>query len=224
MIGITKCEKDFDKYLLWLDYFDARYCVLDYKDEEAFKKFNVCSGLILSGGVDIYPEIYNDWETADDSGTFNPERDGFELNLLRIAVEKKVPVLGICRGCQLINVYFRGSLIYDIETIRNVNHRKISDKQQRLHEVTVLPDSLLSDIVKIHAGKVTSSHHQAIDRPGEGLIVSAKAPDSIIEAIEYDDTSKTHFLLGIQWHPERFENFDNEFSGNIILKFIAETN
>lgn len=224
MIGITKCEKDFDKYLLWLDYFDARYCVLDYKDEEAFKKFNVCSGLILSGGVDIYPEIYNDWETADDTGTFNPERDGFELNLLRIAVEKKVPVLGICRGCQLINVYFRGSLIYDIETIRNVNHRKINDKQQRLHDVTVMPDSLLSDIVKIHTGKVTSSHHQAVDRPGEGLIVCAKAPDNIIEAIEYSDTLKTHFLLGIQWHPERFDNFDNEFSRNIILKFITETN
>lgn len=224
MIGITKCERDFDKYLIWLDYFKARYCVLDYKDDEVFKKFDECTGLILSGGADIYPEIYNDWETADDTGTFIPERDGFELNLLRISVEKKIPVLGICRGCQLINVYFRGSLIYDIETIRNVNHRKINDIQQRLHEVRILPDSLLSDILKIQSGKVTSSHHQAVDRPGEGLIVSAKAPDSIIEAIEYGDKSEKHFLLGIQWHPERFENFENELSKNIILKFISETN
>jgi putative glutamine amidotransferase len=224
MIGITKCERDFDKYLNWLDYFNARYCVLDYKDEETFKKFDVCSGLILSGGIDIYPEIYNDWETADDAGSFNPERDGFELNLLRIAVDRMVPVLGICRGCQLINVYFRGSLIYDIETVRNVNHRKLCDKQQRLHDVNILPDSLLSDILKTKTGKVTSSHHQAVDRPGEGLIVSAKAPDGIIEAIEYGDKSGKHFLLGIQWHPERFENFENELSKNIILKFISETN
>jgi len=224
MIGITKCEKDFDKYLIWLDFFNARYCVFDYKDENALNKFDVCTGLILSGGVDIYPEIYNDWDTVDDAGKFIPERDGFELNLLSIAVSKGIPILGICRGCQLINVYFRGSLIYDIETIRKVNHRKISSEQQRLHDITLTPDSLLMDIVKISNGFVTSSHHQAVDRPGEGLIISAKAQDGIIEAIEYSDFSKKHFLLGIQWHPERFENYDSEFSKNIIKRFISETN
>jgi|WetSurSiteA1Bulk_404760.scaffolds.fasta_scaffold31204_2 putative glutamine amidotransferase len=224
MIGITKCERDFDKYLIWLDYFNARYCVLDYMDAKALKKFDVCTGLILTGGVDIYPELYNDWETAEDKGKFLPERDGFELKILSIAVEKGIPVLGICRGCQLINVFFRGSLIYDLETIRKVNHRKLNSKQQRMHEITVSPDSLLMDIVKISIGEVTSSHHQAVDRAGEGLKVSAKAPDGIIEAIEYGEFSKKHFLLGIQWHPERFENFDNELSKNIILRFIMETN
>jgi putative glutamine amidotransferase len=224
MLGITKCEKDFGKYLSWLDYFKTDYTVLDFGDENAVNLFYGCKGLILSGGVDIYPEIYCDWETASDTGKFKPERDGFELNLLGISVRKKIPVLGICRGCQLINVFFRGSLIYDIETIRNVNHRKISKEQQRIHGVTVSDNSLLNEILKTTSGNVTSSHHQAVDRPGEGLIASAKAPDGIIEAIEYADYSQNHFLLGIQWHPERFDNFEDVFSKNIIQRFISESN
>jgi putative glutamine amidotransferase len=120
----------------------------------------------------------------------------------------------------MLNVYFNGSLIYDIPTIRNVNHNKISKDVMRLHKVNVFSDTLLHIIVNSNEGEVTSSHHQSVDRLGEGLSVNAKSPDGIIEGIEYRDKEGKSFLLGIQWHPERFEDFDNPFSKNILLSFI----
>ncbi|MCE1164051.1 MAG: gamma-glutamyl-gamma-aminobutyrate hydrolase family protein [Bacteroidetes bacterium] len=216
MIGITYTETSFEPYLKWLEYFGTDYIVLNHNERNAFEKFGKCDGLILTGGVDIYPELYNDWENKEDTGKFNPERDGFELKLFASACDKNIPVLGICRGCQLINVYFNGSLIYDLETIRKVNHRKIDDKTMRLHKVNINPGSKLHEILGKSEGTVTSSHHQAIDRPGEGIKVTSKAPDGIVEGIEYDGKN----IIGVQWHPERFDDFKNEFSGNLLVNFF----
>ena len=223
-IGITKANTGWDFYIKWLEYFNINFTILDYQVNNSFEVFEKCDGLILTGGVDIFPEIYCDWESSENKGTYIPERDGFELKLLEKAISRNLPVLGICRGNQLINVFFRGNLIFDLEKQRNVNHKKISDKENRLHSVNVNPDSLLYKIVCNKKGIVTSSHHQAIDRLGEGLIFNAKSDDGILEGIEYADKSGKHFLLGIQWHPERFSDFDDAFSRNIILKFISETN
>jgi putative glutamine amidotransferase len=220
MIGISLCENNFDLYIKWLDYFGVEYVVLDYNDKDAISKFNSINGLILSGGVDIYPELYNDWETKEDVGKYNTFRDGFEYKLIEQSIIKGIPILGICRGCQMLNVYFNGSLIYDIPSIRNVNHDKISKDVMRWHKVNVFSDTLLHIIVNSNEGEVTSSHHQSVDRLGEGLSVNAKSPDGIIEGIEYRDKEGKSFLLGIQWHPERFEDFDNPFSKNILLSFI----
>ncbi|HRE41650.1 MAG TPA: gamma-glutamyl-gamma-aminobutyrate hydrolase family protein [Ignavibacteria bacterium] len=222
-IGITKCDSKFDRYLNWLDKYEIKYEILDYdKPNEGFSKFEECSGLILSGGVDIYPEIYCDWDTVETKGTYKPERDGFELKLFETAMNKKIPVLGICRGCQLINVYFRGSLIFDIEDIRGVNHRKISNTQDRIHKINIFKNTLLNEITDLIETDVTSSHHQSIDRLGEGLLINAKSPDGIVEGIEYADKSNGHFMIAVQWHPERFKNFDIPVSQNILLRFYDE--
>jgi len=222
-IGISKPNKSLERYLDWLNYFNVAYEILDWNKKEDLTKINDCKGLILTGGVDIYPEIYCDWETDKERGNFIPERDGFELKLLEQAIEKNLPVLGICRGCQLINVYFKGNLIYDIESIRNVNHNKISEEEPRMHEVNIYEGTILKNIIGLENGIVTSTHHQSVDRVGEGLAVNAKSSDGIVEGIEYLNKSSNHFLLGIQWHPEKFSDFNNPFSKNILYKFVEET-
>lgn len=219
MIGITFTETSFDYYITWLEHFGVAHSVLDYKEKDVFGKFDNCKGLILTGGVDIYPELYNDWENKEDTGKFNPERDGFELKLLGRAVEKGIPVLGICRGCQLINVFFKGSLIYDLESIRNVNHRKMSEGIMRMHDVKISDNSHLLRLIGKNEGTVTSSHHQAVDRPGEGLRVCAKAPDGVIEGVEHESGK----IIGVQWHPERFADYETVFSKNLIKRFAEMT-
>ncbi len=218
MIGITACERNFDLYLKWLEHFGIEYITLDYRDKDAYTKFDKVKGLILSGGIDIYPELYNDWENKEDTGKYDTDRDGFEFKLTEGAVARGIPLLGICRGCQFINVYFNGSLIYDIPSIRKVDHSKING-EMRKHDINVFENSLLHECTGVSRGTVNSSHHQSVDRLGEGLKATAKAPDGIIEAIEYRDNSGKPFMMGIQWHPERFENFDDVFSKNIIMKF-----
>ncbi len=219
MIGITVCENNFDLYLKWLEHFKKEYVVIDYRENDAMDKFGKISGLILSGGIDIYPELYNDWETKEDTGKYNANRDGFEYKLIEHALKDNIPILGICRGCQLLNVYFNGSLIYDIPTIRKVNHSKIDKDTMRLHNINVFKETILHNCVKNEKGVVNSSHHQSIDRLGEGLMISAKADDGIVEAIEYADKKGKLFLMGIQWHPERFTDFNDVFSKNIFCAF-----
>ena len=222
MIGITLCENNFDLYIKWLEYFKVEYIVLDYNDKDVMAKFKDVKGLILSGGVDIYPELYNDWETKEDTGKYNTFRDGFEYKLIEQSIIRKIPILGICRGCQMLNVYFNGSLIYDIPSIRKVNHNKIDSKTMRWHNINVFEDTLLSNILCLNEGSVTSSHHQSVDRLGEGLAVNAKSPDGIVEGIEYRDKDQKPFLIGIQWHPERFDDYESPFSKN-VLTALTET-
>lgn len=177
----------------------------------------------LIRGVDIYPELYCDWDTKQTKGSYKPERDGFELRLLEKSWERNLPVFAICRGLQLVNVYFRGSIIFDLQEIRNVNHNKISDTEDRLHNVQIFENTLLHTITGTNNSMVTSSHHQAIDRLGEGLIVNAKSDDGIIEGIEFQDKSSKAFFIGVQWHPERFMDFDSSTSKHILEKFILES-
>lgn len=224
VIGITKSESKFDRCINWLKYFKVKYIILDFQNHDAdLKKLDECSGLILSGGIDIYPEIYCDWDTKETKGTYSPERDGFELTLIQKSIDNKIPLLGVCRGLQLVNVFFRGSLIFDLEEIRTVNHRRVSPSEDRLHEIRIFDGTLLREIMGVTKETVTSSHHQAIDRLGEGLMINAKTDDGIIEGIEYADKSGKPFFIGVQWHPERFKNFDSPASKNILDKFISES-
>jgi putative glutamine amidotransferase len=222
-IGISRTESKCDRYLDWLGYFNVSYEILDFESGESdLKKSDECSGLILTGGVDIYPELYCDWDTKETRGTYKPERDGFEIKLLEKSIERNIPILAICRGMQLINIFFRGSSIFDLEEIRNVNHRRISETDDRLHKVKIFDNTLLKEITSVNEATVTSSHHQAVDRLGEGLMINAKSEDGIIEGVEYSDKEGKPFLLGVQWHPERFKNYNLPVSKNILDKFISE--
>lgn len=207
----------------WIEQSGSAYEVLDW-GKNNFEDIKKCSSLLLTGGADIFPEFYADWPEAVNNNDYIPERDGFEFRLLDYALESNMPVLGICRGMQLINCRLNGSLIIDIETIRSVNHRKLSDNEDRYHNVNIKSGTLLNDIVGTKTGIVNSSHHQGIDRAGEGLVISAKSDDGIVEAIEWEDKTGKSFLLAIQWHPERMKDSLSPFAKNIIEKFIQETN
>lgn len=222
-IGISKSESKFDKYIDWLEYFKVDYIVLDFeKNEEDLKKFDNCAGLILSGGVDIYPEVYCDWDTPETKGTYIPERDGFEMRLIEKAIQQNKPILAICRGLQLMNVYFRGSLIFDLEEIRRVNHRKISQTEDRVHDMNIFNGTLLHEIIGVDKIDVNSSHHQSADRLGEGLVASAKSSDGVIEGLEYADKTNKNFMVAVQYHPERFPDRNSPISKNLLERFLNE--
>ena len=223
LTGLSRSDRKNHNYVNWLEENGLPYILLDWKQNN-YDDVKKCSSLVLTGGADIFPEFYSDWEDGKNRNDYVPERDGFEFRLFDYAFENKIPILGICRGMQLINCRLNGSLINDIETIRGVNHRKISETEDRYHEVNVKEGTLLMDLTCSTTGTVNSSHHQSIERPGEGLIISARSSDGIIEAIEWDDKENKPFFLAIQWHPERMKDKQSPFSKKIIDRFILETN
>ncbi|TAN09672.1 MAG: gamma-glutamyl-gamma-aminobutyrate hydrolase family protein [Burkholderiaceae bacterium] len=158
-------------------------------------------GLVLQGGTDITPSIYGarPWR---DKETTDPIRDQYELDLMRGFIEAGKPVLGICRGCQLLNVYCGGTLVQDIPTQwpGAIRHVDLERYDGLTHEVHFIPGSRLSDIYGYEPQRVTSIHHQCIGELGQGLVIEARSPvDRVPEAIRH---TSYPFVMGVQWHPE----------------------
>lgn len=166
-----------------------RITVRDPAPGEAF------DALVVSGGDDIGPDLYGGAELP--KARIDHERDALEVRWLRWAMDRHVPVLGICRGAQLLNAVRGGSLLQDITALR----RRTSNRASLLPRkpVTVTSDSRLAAITARTRLHVNSLHHQAIDRPGDGLEIVARDGDDICQAIE---SSAGPALLGVQWHPE----------------------
>ncbi len=207
-VGMSDCgekNKNYIAYVLRMP--DVRVTVLSKKNIE---KIEECDGLLLTGGADVSPELYGDW--ADETVEIDSERDGVEFRLIEEALLKKAPILGICRGLQVLNVYFGGTLVLDLEKYYGRNHRAISDVEDRYHDVELTESSSLMNFIKTKRGKVSSSHHQAADRIGNGLKVVARALDGTVEAIEGTATA-TEKILAVQWHPERMRHDDPFASG-----------
>lgn len=158
------------------------------------------SGLLITGGAfDIPPELYHE-VPHDGLGELKPDRTAFELGLVRAALARKLPVLGVCGGMQLLNVVHGGTLYQDLATeVPSARpHQQRHDRAQPHHPVEVKDHSLLAECVGRGQLMVNSTHHQAVRRLGDGLWVTATAPDGVIEAVE----SKDGLVLGVQWHPE----------------------
>jgi putative glutamine amidotransferase len=157
-------------------------------------------GVLLSGGPDLAPAAY-DAQPHPDLGATEPALDAFEYALVAEALRRGLPLLGICRGAQAVNVALGGSLHQHLPEIVGdaVVHRQSEDGRKPTHCVEVVPGTLLAQLVGSGSVAVNSFHHQAVDRLGDGLRVSARAPDGTIEAIE--DRSRP-FLLAVQWHAE----------------------
>ena len=154
-------------------------------------------GLYLTGGGDVDPDLFG----GDPEGTMliNPARDELELALIEGALDRGMPVLGICRGAQILNVALGGTLrVIRLDEELGGTHF-VSLESFSAHEVTILPGTLLASILQQETRKVNSFHGNAPLELGQGLRVSAAAPDGVIEALEAADG---RFVLGIQWHPE----------------------
>ncbi|MGQ9736987.1 MAG: gamma-glutamyl-gamma-aminobutyrate hydrolase family protein [Armatimonadota bacterium] len=158
-------------------------------------------GLIISGGKDIPPPLYGE-QAIPETDALPEDRPLFEIALVRRFREMDKPVLGICYGCQLLNVAFGGTLIQDIpsQVGSSVKHRRTSSAEAHArHVVTVRNGSRLREILGVSEVEIVSSHHQAVKRPAPGFRVTADAPDGVIETIEMEDA---RFFVGLQWHPE----------------------
>jgi putative glutamine amidotransferase len=177
-------------------------------------------GIMLSGGDDVNAALYGE-ENMPFNGSFSEERDLFETALIRCAIKRGKPVLGICRGAQILNVAMGGTLFQDIERQnegkRVFMHYQKAPSYSAVHDVKFSPDSGIAGIlletgeIERHEGgadlsvSVNSFHHQAVRGVAPGFIASARSGDGIIEAIEpAPDNEATHpFTIGVQWHPER---------------------
>ena len=157
--------------------------------------------LLLTGGGDVDPAAFGEaphptlYEVA-------PARDALETQVTLIALEKKTPLLAICRGIQVLNVALGGSLHQDVATEpgTQIQHSQKEAREQTTHKVTVMPRSRLGRVLGAEDLEVNSFHHQVIKSLGRGLVPVAWAPDKLVEGVELDDDSQ--FVLGVQWHPE----------------------
>ncbi len=176
-------------------------------------------GVLFSGGKDVDPELYEEPKKYE-SVRVDRARDDFEFALLEAALDRRLPILGICRGIQMINVKFGGTLIQDLksDTTLERDHRQPGSRADVTHTVTVTePESQLAGAVS-GSCRVNSLHHQAIKRLGRGLKVTAHSEDGLVEAVESADDYP--FLVAVQWHPE--ELVDHLEQRRIFEEFLSK--
>jgi putative glutamine amidotransferase len=164
---------------------------------------DMLDGLVITGGAfDVSPELYGQSTTSDTVITKN-RRTSFEYGITKGAIARKLPILGICGGQQLLNVVLGGTLIQHIpDTIANpLEHEQKNPRTEPGHSVTIKPGTLLHRILGRDTIEVNSAHHQAVANAAPDAIVDAVAPDGVIEGIELPSHP---FCLGVQWHPEYF--------------------
>lgn len=157
-----------------------------------------CDGLLIPGGDDVDPKQYGQ-EKSPLCGKQNPLRDRLDPALLKAFLPTGKPILGICRGMQMLNVHLGGTLHQDIKSMQTVCHQQAKKRAQPIHPVTVTENTRLHSILGCDQLSVNTLHHQAVDALGQGLAVTARSDDGIAEAIEL----QAHpFCLAVQWHPE----------------------
>jgi len=164
-------------------------------------------GLLLAGGEDVDPALFGE-PPHPSFRPAEPGRDEHEMALVRAAVSAGLPLLAICRGAQVLNVAFGGTLVQDIPTLvpDALSHYIDTPPSAIAHEVWMTRDSLLWSLMREAAEgedtvQVNSRHHQAVARPADGFVVCGTAPDGVVEAVERPEGA---FCLGVQWHPENF--------------------
>ncbi|MDX2127887.1 MAG: gamma-glutamyl-gamma-aminobutyrate hydrolase family protein [Chloroherpetonaceae bacterium] len=248
-IAVTSCGHKTPEYLSWISTAQNEHieieCV-ELKYHEPHESFEVYSSLlqknlqtietadaiVFTGGLDVEPARFgrNDDKNVlkDLDVEIHPERDQMEWELAETALEKKLPILGICRGLQLINVVMGGTLYLDIqkEGATEISHKKISNDTSGFHGTKLLRQSGLFELIREEStDNLTTRHHQAIRDVAPELKAVAFSPDGIIEAAESKDPARDIWL--VQWHPERMwiesaanPRLDNAFSKNLLLGFI----
>lgn len=176
-------------------------------------------GLIVSGGGDMNPQLFNE-EPVPELGNVTPERDTIELELVRHMLTLDKPILGICRGHQVLNVAFGGSLYQDINSQSAspiLQHDQKAKREHQSHAVHIEKGTILASITDSEKIMVNSFHHQAVKDVPSPLIVSGKASDGIIESIESPQHS---FVVGVQWHPEALIEKDDQVSMRLFSTYM----
>jgi putative glutamine amidotransferase len=163
------------------------------------EQLDLVDGLVLTGGQDYAPKLYGA-EPHKETKPVHPSRQFYDVELARIAIGRKVPVLAICGGHQLVNIVCGGSLLQHLPDVLHGAEEHDGEPGELIHTVAIEPDSMLARIVGAEEIAVNSTHHQAVDKIGGGLRIAAASPRGVIEALESKGGA---FLLCVQWHPER---------------------
>ena len=217
LIAIAWPKED---YLAALERAGARIRELNPDTDRLPAALEGCDGVVLTGGPDVDPAEYGEHERHP-TVELAPERDAYEIQLARQALARDLPLFAICRGAQVLNVAAGGTLVQDIPTQHptDLAHSQPERRDAFAHDVTVVPGTCLSVLLadRLDHGRlaVNSRHHQSVKNPAPGFVVSAAAPDGVVEAIEKPAAS---FCVGVQWHPENFwrtGEFSTLFSGLI---------
>lgn len=182
---------------------------------------DVLDGLVLTGGEDVDPAHYGH-APHPALGDVDPQRDAFEIGIFLEARARRMPVLAICRGIQLVNVALGGTLWQDIPTEKPdaLEHRAPTSRDVRSHLVEITPDSRLAMALGTTRCEVNSFHHQSIRDVAPGLLITATAPDGEIEGVE--STPEDPWLLAVQWHPEEFHHHDAAPDHGLFNALVAE--
>lgn len=172
--------------------------MLDRRQVATDDYVHLLDGLVLQGGADIDPSLYGE-DPSELLGPTDPVRDRFELELLRAFAAAGKPVLGVCRGMQLINVAYGGTLLQDLAS-STPTHRQLEAYDEHLHDVQLVAGGWLHGLYEgTEFARINSIHHQGVRVLGKDLVVEALAPDGVIEALRHQHAP---FVVGVQWHPE----------------------
>lgn len=223
-IGITDClrEDKLQQYMLWMQNIDPN---VEFEKLSSLtgnvEAIETVDGLLLTGGGDVDPAFYGRADVRDRARDINVTRDEFEFEVIKRALVDDVPILGVCRGMQVVNVALGGSLHVDLKSAVFEEHASPVHGGLR-HSVAIEPNSMLSGLAGGLEQVVNSYHHQAVDALGRGLMPVAESNDGVVEAAEWSSKEGMSFLLLVQWHPERVAGTNDLFSQNLGRIFLRE--
>lgn len=212
-------EHKFQKYITWLETGEAglRHEVLSYKLNN-LASFDRCHGLLLTGGHDVDPAFYGGPTGHPKVTDVDRRRDEFEGVLLDKALERGIPVLGICRGLQIANVHFGGTLLPDLEEAGYRAHKTPAGECR--HDLKVDPASSFAVVTGRTEGTVNSNHHQAVAVVSDRFRIAALSDDGVVEAMELKEAAAHPFFYLVQYHPERMTDAENPFARNLLTVFL----
>ena len=226
-IGVTYTGSDekHSNYVNWLkgnDLIEITTLSPLHTDPNTIRDFD---GIVLSGGVDMHPRFYHNPITTYPNAPlhFHEKRDEFEIAVFEMTRQYQLPLLGVCRGMQLVNCALGGTLTQDIGATANTIHR--FEQHDKAHGINIVKGTLLNEITGVDRTITNSAHHQCIDVLGEGLTINCGSDDGIIEGVEWTEKANKSFFLAIQWHPERMYKFhlnDLPAAKNIRDRFMKE--
>ena len=192
-------------------------CIPNATEENVEALLNIIDGLLLIGGADIDPILFGE-EPHRNLGSVVRKRDDSDIVLMNAALKKQMPILGVCRGQQVMNVALGGTIIQDIPTqVENtLLHKQTSKRGELAHSVDVTTPKF-KEIFGEESFRVNTFHHQSIGKIGEGLVVSAVAKDGIIEGIEHESHP---YCVAVQWHPEELAPIGDVYAQRLFKSFV----
>lgn len=222
-IAVADCGK-YANYEKWIKSFssDIEVVCLSRRPDN-FSEIADCKGYLLTGGEDVHPRFYNMPELLPlcNPNDMDEERDEFELRVLNYVRDEKMPLLGICRGMQLANVFYGGTMIADLPTEGYFNHSKYEEGRDRYHQIMIDINSWFYKMTGMQEARVNSAHHQAVGKVAPQLVVSALSTDGVIEVVEWKKPEEHPFMMLVQWHPERMDDQSSPMVKNVGDAFIA---